>query len=95
MELKSYYTGLRSTPPPMPKPHKLKAPYQLPPSASSLGTNPFGSDTPISPKLQHERHLAPSIPSKAVFKGTVVRNEGKAKYNAVIKFTPTYCEDAC
>ena len=95
VELESYYTGLRFTTPSHPKTAQLKTPSQLPPSAGSLGSNPFRSDTPIFPKLLHERRLVPSTPSKAVFNGTIVRNEGKAKYNVVIKFTlHTYC-DSC
>ena len=44
--------------------------------------------------VDYKTRLAPSFPSKAVFKGTVVCSEDEAKYNVVIKFTPTYCEAA-
>jgi len=42
----------------------------------------------------YEKRLTPSFPFKAVFKGTIALNGDSAKYDVIIKFTPTYCGDA-
>jgi len=44
--------------------------------------------------VDYQIHLPPSLPFKAVFKGTVARSGDKTKYDFVIKFTLTYCEEA-
>lgn len=44
--------------------------------------------------MDYKRSLAPYSLSKAVFQGTAMRSKYKMMYDVVIKFTPTYCEDA-
>ena len=45
-------------------------------------------------KVDYRSRLAPSSPSGAVFKGTIMRTGNRAKHNVVIKLTATYCIDA-
>lgn len=44
--------------------------------------------------MDYKRLLTPPFSCKAVFKGITTWSEDRAKYNVIIKFTPTYCGDA-
>jgi len=102
-ELADFYSRLEFTHPPTPKPRgSLDLPSSHPPPVPlhpiSSGVVPpsfqeyaVGGETY---KVDYGGRLAPSSPSRAVFRGTVMRSEDHVKHNVVIKFTATYCADA-
>ena len=101
-ELAGYYSELQFTVPPALEPHGS----QQHGSAQPLPIPVYPITSRVTPpsfreyatgdkkyKVDYEKHLAPSFPSKAVFKGTITDGEDEPE-QVVIKFTPVYCKDA-
>jgi len=102
-ELADYYSRLEFTLPPTPKPHGSLHHPNFDPPPIPLHPIPSGVVPPSfqeytvggeTYKVDYGSRLVPSSPSRAVFKGTVMRSGDQTKYNVVIKFTATYCKDA-
>jgi len=82
-----HFATLRDPTPPLPIPVE-PIPDVVPPSFRC-----YTADD-IRYTVQYNRRLAPSFPAKAVFQATAIRNDNRAKFDVVVKFTHTYCEDA-
>ena len=102
-ELTDYYSRLEFTPAPMAGPFCAidrgifpPPPVPLHPITSHVVPPSFREYIVDGKKytVGYEKHLTPSVPFKAAFKGTVALSGDSTKYDVVIKFTPTYCGDA-